>query len=220
MASFFNLTLDTLAPSGLSVSLNSGATTCTSRTVTLSVSVSDSDTTGYQIKIWGIDGVASEDAASWETFTGSKSITLTDGDGLKTVYVKVRDDVGNETAAVSDSITLNTSVPVVTVVGPDRSKISKVSGYNSAVISFTVDVDFDAYKVCVVPATNSLQDAGVVIPSTNGSVNTSGSAGGYPASTAINVTIKGADLEAASAGDGVKIVKVFVRNTAGTWSVA
>ena len=220
MASFFNLTLDTLAPSGLSVSLNSGATTCTSRTVTLSVSVSDSDTTGYQMKIWGIDGVSSEDAASWETFTGSKSITLTDGDGLKTVYVKVRDDVGNETAAVSDSITLNTSVPVVTVVGPDRSKISKVSGYNSAVISFTVDVDFDAYKVCVVPATNSLQDAGVVIPSTNGSVNTSGSAGGYPSGTAINVTIKGADLEAASAGDGVKIVKVFVRNTAGTWSVA
>ena len=215
MASFFNLTLDTLAPSGLSVSINSGATTCTSRTVTLSVSVSDSDTTGYQIKIWGIDGVSSESAASWETFTGSKSITLTDGDGLKTVYVKVRDDVGNETAAVSDSITLNTSVPVVTVVGPDRSKIS-----NSAVISFTVDVAFDEYKVCVVPATNSLEDAGVVIPSTNGSVNTSGSAGGYPSGTAINVTIKGADLEAASSGDGVKIVKVFVRNTAGTWSVA
>ena len=132
----------------------------------------------------------------------------------------MRDDVGNETAAVSDSITLNTSVPVVTVVGPDRSKISKVSGYNSAVISFTVDVAFDEYKVCVVPATNSLQDAGVVIPSTNGSVNTSGSAGDYPSGTAINVTIKGADLEAASAGDGVKIVKVFVKNTAGTWSVA
>ena len=143
MASFFKLTLDTLAPSGLSVSINSGATTCTSRAVTLSVSVSDSDTTGYQIKIWGIDGVSAESAASWETFTGSKSITLTDGDGLKTVYVKVRDDVGNETAAVSDSITLNTSVPVVTIVGPDRSKISKVSGYNSAAISFTVDVAFD-----------------------------------------------------------------------------
>lgn len=220
MASFFRLTLDTLAPSGLSVSINSGATTCTSRAVTLSVSVSDSDTTGYQIKIWGIDGASTESAASWETFTGSKSVTLTDGDGLKTVYVKVRDDVGNETAAVSDSITLNTSVPVVTVVGPDRSKISKVGGYNSAVISFTVDVDFDAYKVCVVPAINSLEDAGIVIPSTNGSVNTSGSAGGYPASTTINVTIKGADLEAASSGDGMKIVKVFVRNTAGTWSVA
>ena len=34
------------------------------------------------------------------------------------------------------------------------------------------------------------------------------------------VTINGADLETASAGDGVKIVKVFVKNAAGTWSVA
>ena len=35
-----------------------------------------------------------------------------------------------------------------------------------------------------------------------------------------NVTVKGADLEAASSGDGVKIVKVFVKNAAGTWSAA
>lgn len=31
---------------------------------------------------------------------------------------------------------------------------------------------------------------------------------------------QGTDLETASSGDGVKIVKVFVRNAAGTWSVA
>jgi len=220
MASYFNLTLDTTAPSGLTLQINDGALYATSTAVTLKISVSDEQTTGYQMKIWGIDGVADEGSASWENFATSKSVNLTSGDGLKTVYIKVRDDVGNESAQVSDTITLNTAVPVVTITGPDKSKISKVSGFNTAIINFTADVKFEEYKVCVVPANNSTQDAGVIIGTTNGSQNTSGSDGNYPASENIQVTITGADLEAASSGDGVKIVKVFVKNAAGTWSVA
>lgn len=219
MASFFNLTLDTLAPSGLSILLNEGATYTTTGVVTLATTISDADTTGYQMKVWGIEGAETEDAASWETFAAEKSITLTNGDGLKTVNVKVRDDVGNETAAVSDDIYLDTAVPVVTITGPDKSKISKIAGFNTAALSFTADVDFVEYKVCVVPATTSLQAAGTVIGTANGSENTSGT-GEYAAATPIEVTINGTDLETASGGDGVKIVKVFVKNAAGTWSVA
>ena len=218
MASFFNLTLDTLAPSGLAVTLNDGATYTTSTAVTLKLSVTDSDTTGYQIKVWGTSAASSETEASWETFVTTKSITLPTGDGLRTVYVKVRDDVGNESTAVSDSITLDTAVPAISVTGPDKSKISKITGYNSVEFAFVSDVDFVEYKVCVVPSSTSLQSAGTTIPTTNGSTNTSGTTG--TANTAINVTIKGADLEAASSGDGVKVVKVFVKNAAGTWSVA
>lgn len=220
MASYFNLTLDTTAPSGLTLAINDGALYATSTAVTLTISVTDAQTTGYQMKIWGIDGVADEGSASWENYATSKSVNLTAGDGLKTVYIKVRDDVGNESAQVSDTITLNTSVPVVTITGPDKSKISKVSGFNQAIINFTADVEFEEYKVCVVPQSNSTQEAGTVIGTTNGSINTSGNAGSYPASENIQVTITGADLEAASSGDGVKIVKVFVKNAAGTWSVA
>lgn len=220
MASYFNLTLDTLAPSGLSVVLNNGAMYTTSPVVTLGVSVSDADTTGYQMKVWGTASAANEADATWETFVTSKSITLPSGDGLKTIYVKVRDEVGNESAAVSDSINLNTSVPAVTVDGPDRSKISLVSGFNVANISFTVDVPFIAYKVCVVPAISSLNGAGTVIGTANGSTNTSGTGETFPANTPINVSIHGADLEAASSGDGVKIIKVFAQNEAGTWSEA
>ena len=121
---------------------------------------------------------------------------------------------------MNDTITLDTSVPTVTITGPDKSKISKVAGFNQSIINFMSDVAFEEYKVCVVPATSSAQDAGTVIGTTNGSINTSGNEGGYEASTNIQVTINGADLEAASAGDGVKIVKVFANNAAGTWSVA
>lgn len=220
MASFFNLTLDTLAPAGLAVVLNDGAIYTTNPIVTLKLTMTDEATTGYQMKVWGVSGVETEADAAWETYAPEKAVTLDGENGLKTVYVKVRDDVGNETAAVSDSITLDTTVPVVTITGPDKSKISKVNGFNQAVINFMADVAFEEYKVCVVPATTSLESAGTVIPTTGGSLNTSGSEGGYAADTNITVTINGADLETASAGDGVKIVKVFVKNAAGTWSVA
>lgn len=218
MASYFNLTLDTLAPAGLAVQLNGDDIYTTTPSVELTLTLTDSPTTGYQMKIWGVEGVTDEDSASWETYAASKSVTLPSGDGLKTVYVKVRDAVGNETAAASDSITLDTAVPTVTVTGPDKSTISKVVGFDMAVINFMSDIAFEEYKVCVVPATSSTQESGTQIPTTNGSVNTSGSAGGYEADTNIEVKINGTDLETASSGDGVKIVKVFVKNAAGTWS--
>ena len=218
MASYFNLTLDTLAPAGLAVQLNGDDIYTTTPSVELTLTLTDSPTTGYQMKIWGVEGVTDEGSASWETYAASKSVTLSSGDGLKTVYVKVRDAVGNETAAASDSITLDTAVPTVTVTGPDKSTISKVVGFDMAVINFMSDIAFEEYKVCVVPATSSTQESGTQIPTTNGSVNTSGSAGGYEADTNIEVKINGSDLEAASSGDGVKIVKVFVKNAAGTWS--
>lgn len=220
MASYFNLTLDTLAPAGLTVKVNGDAQYTTSTAVTLTIRVTDSATTGYQMKIWGINEVADEASAAWETFATSKSVTLTSGDGLKTVYVKVRDDVGNETAAASDTITLDTAIPVVTVTGPDKPKISKVSGFDKSIFTFMSDVAFVEYKVCVVPTNSSEENAGTVIPTTGGSINTSGSEGNYPASEAISVTINGTDLATASSGDGVKIVKVFVKTAAGLWSKA
>lgn len=92
--------------------------------------------------------------------------------------------------------------------------------FNVSAFSFSANADFEEYKIKVVPSESSLENAGTQIPVTSGSTNTSGTEGGYKADTAINVTINGADLEAASSGDGVKIIKVFVKNAAGTWSVA
>lgn len=219
MASYFNLVLDTLAPQGLAVKLNNGSQYTTSKNVTLSISVSDTSTSGYQMKVWGVDGASSEDSASWETFAATKSIALPTGDGLKTVYVKVRDDVYNETAVTSTSITLDTSVPAVTIIGPDVSRISKTSPKDVATFSFTSDVAFTEYKIKVVPSKSSLHDAGTLIGTANGSTNMSAT-GTFKASTAISCKIYGKDLELASSGDGEKIIKVFVKNTVGTWSVA
>lgn len=219
MVSYFNLVLDTLAPQGLTVKLNNGSQYTTSKNVALSISVSDTSTSGYQMKVWGIDGASSEDSASWETFASTKSIALSTGDGLKTVYVKVRDDVCNETAAASATITLDTSVPAVTIIGPDVSRISKTAPKNVATFSFTSDVAFTEYKIKVVPSKSSLHDAGTLIGTANGSTNMTAT-GTFKASTAISCKVYGKDLEAASSGDGEKIIKVFVKNAHGTWSVA
>lgn len=220
MASHFNLTLDTTAPAGVTLSINDDDLYTTSATVNLAIGCSDETTNGYQMQIWGTAAAPTQEDASWTTYQPTTQVTLPTGDGLKTVYVIVRDNVGNQSAQASDSITLDTAVPAVSVTGPDNSIISQVPGFNTSIFNFTADVDFEAYKVCVVPATGSTQNAGVTIGTTNGSINTSGNAGGYPADTNIEVTINGSDLEAASSGDGVKIIKVFVQNAAGTWSVA
>ena len=219
MASYFNLTLDTLAPQGLTIKLNNGSQYTTNKTVQLAVNVTDESADGYQMKVWGIDGIAKESDATWETLANIKNVTLSTGDGLKTVYVKVRDDVYNETVAASATITLDTSVPAVTIIGPDVSKISKTSPKDVATFSFTSNTAFTEYKIKVVPSNSSLHDAGVQIGTANGSTNMSAT-GTFKASTAISCKIYGKDLEAASSGDGEKIIKVFVKNTVGTWSVA
>jgi len=217
MASYFNLTLDTTGPQSVALNINNGAAKTNNALVTLGISTADADTTGYQMKIWGYQGCMTESSASWETFQATKQVTL-NAEGTNTLYVKIRDDVYNESIQANASIVLDTAVPVVTVYGPDYSKISKVTGKDTATITFEADTAFTAYKVCVVSAATDIESAGVVIPTTNGSTNTSGS-GSWSTGDTITTTIKGADLEAASAGDGVKIVKVFVQNDTGTWSV-
>lgn len=219
MASYFNLTLDTLAPQGLTIKLNNGSQYTTSKSVTLGIVLTDASTVGYQMKVWGVNGAETEADASWETYASSKNITLLNNDGLKTVYVKVRDDVCNETAAASATITLDTSVPAVTIIGPDVSRISKTAPKNVATFSFTSNTAFTEYKIKVVPSNSSLHDAGVQIGTANGSTNMSAT-GTFKASTAISCKVYGRDLEAASSGDGEKIIKVFVKNAHGTWSVA
>lgn len=220
MAAFFNLTLDTLAPQGVTLKINAGAIYTANKAVTLAIGCSDASTVGYSMKIWGsVVGAATEEEAKWENYSATKTVTLTDGDGLKTIYVKVRDNVWNEAEPVSATITLNTSIPVVAIVGPDVSIISEIAGKNTAKFNFTANAIFDEYKVGVVPANNSTVADVTVIGTTGGSANTSGSEGNYPADTNIEVTINGTDFKTAAGGaDGTYIIKVFVKNQAGTWS--
>lgn len=214
MASYFNLTLDTLAPTISSFSINDGAAVTTSRTVTLKITSADA----AAMKIWGIDGVSNEASATWETFASTKSVTLTTGDGNKTVYIKVRDSVYNESSASSDTITLSTAIPTITITGPDVNVISEQSGKNIATFSFTSSMALKAWKVKLVPSNSSAHDAGTQIPTTAGSTNMTGTT--MAANTAKQCTINGTDLNTAAGGvDGTYIIKVFGQASANDlWS--
>jgi hypothetical protein len=225
MPNFFYLKLDRTGPQGISVSINSGQAFTNNVLNNLTIGTSDGDTTGYMMKIWGsVDNAhnanikTTEGASAWIAYNTTQQVKVSATDGLKTINIKVRDRVLNESSQQSASITLDTTLATVSITGPDLNEIGENAGANTSSFSFTVDSPFVEYKVCVVPAEGSIHSAGTVIGNAAGSVNVGGT-GTFPASTPINVQIKGTDLYNASNVDGQKIIKVFVRESSGNWSV-
>ncbi|MEM2990217.1 MAG: hypothetical protein QXQ02_03430 [Halobacteria archaeon] len=96
---------DTTPPTG-SISINNGATYTNSTSVILSISASDPS---------GVSQMCVSNTtlcSSWETYTTSKSWTLTSGDGTKIVYILFKDNIGNANSSpYSDSIILDTTPP-------------------------------------------------------------------------------------------------------------
>ena len=260
MAGYFNITLDTTGPAGVSVKINGDAVRTTSAAVTLDIACADIDTTGYQMKIWGDIGESglSESDASWETFANTKNVSLSNDMIISgetdtfTVYVKVRDDLYNTSATASDTIILYTETPAVTVVsGPTPARITTVAGHSDATAlekvviiaksisttTFTADKDISDIKVMVVRGINALNaDASnILIPSSensqiytgtgdnptvlSGSDGLTASSLSIAAGTEVHVAITGDDLKTASAGDGVKLIKIFVREKDANWSI-
>lgn len=246
MASYVNITLDTYGPLQPTVKLNGDArrTTTTSVVLTTLLNTRENDDPSIlEMKVWGdVVGVPTESDAQWETYTKEKNIVLTSGDGLKEVYVKLRDDVYNESDENVDDITLYTEVPTVTIIGPSVAKISENEGKNVTTFSFVSNKRTKEFKVMVVKNINATHDdaTNVLIPAGGGSkvaVNTNGGemlrlssdsglygkallvSDGYSEGVEFYVTIYGADLAAASPGDGIKIIKVFAKEADGLWSV-
>lgn len=232
-ASSFNLVLDTTAPQGASLSLNGGALYSTN-SVNAVLHTSDSPTTGYQIKIWGdvdttanasiqtTEGASSWISPTWTSGDATQALTLSTGEGSKTINAKIRDDVWNETSTLTQSITVDATAPVITIQsGPDVTKVSKVSGKRTVTVAWQADSHLQAYEVALVANSGSLRGTGTVIATTNGSTNVSG--GATNATTNVTTTIDGRDLEVAAGGagnDGTKVIKIFGQDDAGNWSTA
>jgi len=105
-----SIILDTTPPTG-SIVINGDATYTTSTSVTLTLSASDAN--GVSQMCFSNDGT---NWTAWEPYATSKSWTLTSGDGTKTVYVKFKDSAGNVSSVYSDSIILDTTPPIGSIV--------------------------------------------------------------------------------------------------------
>ncbi len=105
------VTVDTQAPTG-SVVVNGGAAAAASTSAALTLNATDPGGSVAQMRF-------SNDGANFsapETYATSKTWVLSAGDGLKTVFAQFKDAAGNWSASVSDTITLDTTAPVISNV--------------------------------------------------------------------------------------------------------
>uniref|UniRef100_A0A831XM16 Transcription factor n=1 Tax=Geobacter metallireducens TaxID=28232 RepID=A0A831XM16_GEOME len=100
-----------LPPTG-SVVINGGAATTGSATVTLTLSASDDSGSVAQMS-FSKDGVY---FFPYETYATTRQVSLVNGPGANTIYVRFRDAAGNVSPIYSDNIILDTTPPAGTVV--------------------------------------------------------------------------------------------------------
>ncbi|OGE75967.1 MAG: hypothetical protein A3C85_00705 [Candidatus Doudnabacteria bacterium RIFCSPHIGHO2_02_FULL_48_21] len=94
-------------PTNTTISIASGAAVTSTENVTLTLAAAGA----AHMMIANTADFAG--ITNWENYAATKSWTLTSGDGVKTVYAKFRSNTGDVSAAVSDTITLQTGGQVL-----------------------------------------------------------------------------------------------------------
>ncbi|GAA0558101.1 Ig-like domain-containing protein [Chitinophaga japonensis] len=144
-------TIDKTPPTGTLVINNDNVYT-NAATVNLTLTA-DGTAPAYEMRF-------SNENSNWTTtfapFTTSSSWTLATGDGLKTVYMQLRDAAGNVTT-VSDDITLDQTAPETTInSGPSLITTSTTATFqfsSNETASFEASLDGGAYGPVTPPLT-------------------------------------------------------------------
>jgi len=100
-----SIIMDTNPPHSLDISIKGGINVTTSTHIDLILKAEDA-TSGVDKMSFSTDGIV---WSYWVNFESEKSFTLSEGDGDKTIYLRVKDKAGNIAEPVSVSITLNQS---------------------------------------------------------------------------------------------------------------
>jgi predicted GH43/DUF377 family glycosyl hydrolase len=108
-ATVAEILLDTHLPSNVSLHINGGTAYSNSSAVTLTVNATDYEPgSGLAAMAFSFDNVKWD---AWENFAPQKNMTLLSGDGKRTVFVKVRDGVGNIGQIAEGDIQVDTATP-------------------------------------------------------------------------------------------------------------
>lgn len=119
-----SIILDTLPPTG-SVTLNGGAASTNSATVTATISATDSGGTVAQMQFsW--DNINWQ---AWQAYAVSKNLTLPTS-GFNTLYVRFKDAAGNISSVVNTSIVYNQLMPLTLTVSGNGTVNSVPSGFS------------------------------------------------------------------------------------------
>jgi hypothetical protein len=131
-------TLDQTPPIIKSVSINGGAPYTNSQSVMFNLLAEDA-LAGVSEVGFSIDGAN----WSWQEYSQEKSFDLPAGDGVKIVYVKVRDRAGNESDTISSGITLDTVPPTALGIKINGG----ASSTNSTSVTLALSADDDGSGV-------------------------------------------------------------------------
>jgi FtsP/CotA-like multicopper oxidase with cupredoxin domain len=118
-----SIILNRAAPTG-TISINSGAAYTRSASVSLALTATAAAGTVTQMQL-SKDGV---NYFAWETFAATRTVTLTAGEGLKSIYVRYKDSVGNVSAPIPASITLDTTAPTGTIAFTTPNPTTSATG--------------------------------------------------------------------------------------------
>jgi hypothetical protein len=105
----YMIKIDTAPPTNLSIIINDGVLYTNSSIVGLEVYADDLGSGVYQMLISNSSDFSN---AVWEDYNINRDWEFELGDGIKTVYFKVRDRVGKESAVANDTIILDTLPPI------------------------------------------------------------------------------------------------------------
>jgi hypothetical protein len=125
-------TIDTVAPTGIIV-IAGGAESTTTPNITLTLTCSD-NVACSQMQ-FSNDNITYSAADSYST---TKTWSLTAWVGTKTVYVKYKDTAGNWSNAYSDTITLNNSPPNPPVIVGGSKYTTLQAAYDAASSGSTI----------------------------------------------------------------------------------
>ena len=134
-----SIILDTILPTDPAISIDEGDTT-TSRAINLTLGATGAD----QMYISG-DVVDDDQTFAWISYATSKSVTLTSDYGTKTATVKYRDLAENESAEVSDLISLEapSEEPEEPPEEPSDTTPPVISNIQTSTTSDTVTITWD-----------------------------------------------------------------------------
>ncbi|WP_455391977.1 Kelch repeat-containing protein [[Eubacterium] cellulosolvens] len=133
------IVLDTSPPRQLSVRINDNAQYTNSRNVKLDLRGID-DLSGVADMTYSFDSIT---WLPWESFQGTRYLSVSSGDGEKIVYFKLRDNAGNIAEPVFDSIVLDTQPPHSLVLYINNGATET----NSTLVTLNVNAIDDTSKI-------------------------------------------------------------------------
>lgn len=151
--------LNEYAPTNTGITINSGAVYTTTTNVSLLLNTVDA----LEMRVFD-----NNNSGSWETYKTSKTWTLNNLSGLKTVGVVFRDIAGFISATVNDTIILDTTQPTTDAHIPEKNATGVMANTNISFYIYDKETDVNTQNMeLLINNTDKIASATITLTSEN-----------------------------------------------------